>query len=389
MILGMREPLVLYLHIIESDSCQLAKLAGMKRYAAARGWRVESVSRFASRAKMVPGLLSRIRPAGCIVEGAGRYDNLPRALFGDIPVVYVDVLDEAVCGGAPRIVLDPEEVARAAWRELSAGNPESYAVSGFVRPHEWSRSREEAFRAIVERHGATCRVISAHRGESAERYIARQRRWIAALPRGCAIFAVQSPTARNLYAAARAAGRHIPKDLTLIATVGLEKDAVSGPPEVTVIQFDFERIGYLAARMLDQWAHGRLAEGSVERMGPLYVDRRKSTSGRGRHAAFVAGALETIRRDATNGLTVAELAARYPFSRRLFDMRFREAVGRSPLEEILHVRMEKAFTLLAQTRTSIGAIPALCGFGSNNELDKLFRTRLGVSMRAWRKRNAW
>ena len=379
----MGEPLILYLHTIPTDSCQLAKLAGMRR------WRVINVSRSASRIHMVPGLLARLHPAGCIVEGAGRYDDLPSALFGDIPVVYIDVLAEGICGSSPRIILDPEEVARTAWRELSAGKPSCYAVSGFVRPHEWSLSREDAFRAIVEGHGKHCDVISAHKGESVQRYIERQRRWISTLPQGCAIFAVQSPTARNLFAAARAAGRHIPKDLTLIATVGLEKEAISGPPDVTVIQFDFERIGYLAARMLDEWAHGRRAEGSVEKMGPLYVDRRKSTSGRGRHAAFVAGALETIRRDATNGLTAAALAARYPFSRRLFDMRFREAVGRSPLEEILHVRMEKALTLLAQTRTAIGAIPALCGFGSDSELDSLFRSRLGVSMRTYRKRQAW
>ena len=45
--------------MIESDSCQQAKLAGIRRYAAARGWNVESLSRQRSRAAMVPSLLAR------------------------------------------------------------------------------------------------------------------------------------------------------------------------------------------------------------------------------------------------------------------------------------------------------------------------------------------
>lgn len=84
---------ILYLHMIESDSCQHAKLAGIRRYAAARGWQAEAYGRFRSRARMVPGILARERPIGCIVEGAGRWDDLPPSLFGRTPVVYVDVLD--------------------------------------------------------------------------------------------------------------------------------------------------------------------------------------------------------------------------------------------------------------------------------------------------------
>ncbi|MBR1608441.1 MAG: helix-turn-helix transcriptional regulator [Kiritimatiellae bacterium] len=70
-------------------------------------------------------------------------------------------------------------------------------------------------------------------------------------------------------------------------------------------------------------------------------------------------------------------------------MRFREATGHSVLDEILHVRMEMAFTLLSRTKTAIGAIPAMCGFGCESDLDILFRKRHGVSMRTWRKRNVW
>ena len=82
------------------------------------------------------------------------------------------------------------------------------------------------------------------------------------------------------------------------------------------------------------------------------------------------------------------LAARFRVSRNLFDLRFREAVGHSPLDEILHVRLERACTLLAHTNTAIGAVPALCGFRCDRTLDALFRSRFGMSMRDWRRKNA-
>jgi len=380
---------ILYLHMIESDSCQHAKLAGIRRYSEARGWRVEAISRDRSRARMLPPLLSRHSPLGCIVEGAGRREDLPPALFGRTPVVYVDVLDEAVCGDCPRIVLDPALVARDAMRELSATKPSCYAAVGFVRPHEWSRERIRAFAETAKAQGAECRVLEARRGEGVSSYIGRINRWVPRLPKGCAVFAVQGPTARNVAAAALAAHRDIPRDLTLLCTIGMEKWSIPPPQGISLIQFDFERVGFLAARMLDEWMHGRRAPRSTERMGPLYVVRKESTRGRGRREPCIMEAVEMIRREACDGLTARDLSARFPGSRRLFDMRFREAMGHSVLDEILHVRMEKALTLLAQTDTAIGAIPGRCGFGSDSDLDILFRKRCGMSMRAWRKRNGW
>ena len=90
---------------------------------------------------------------------------------------------------------------------------------------------------------------------------------------------------------------------------------------------------------------------------------------------------------ATGAVLLSALAARFPGTRRLFNMRFREATGHSVLDEILHVRLERAFTLLAETDTAIGAVPALCGFRTNRALDFLFHARFGMSMRDWRKRH--
>ncbi|MGI5869419.1 MAG: helix-turn-helix domain-containing protein [Kiritimatiellia bacterium] len=75
------------------------------------------------------------------------------------------------------------------------------------------------------------------------------------------------------------------------------------------------------------------------------------------------------------------------WSRSLFELRFREAMGRSILAEIQHVRLERVEMLLTRTDMPIGAIASFCGYQSDIALRKFFRSRTGMSMREWRKRN--
>ena len=116
--------------------------------------------------------------------------------------------------------------------------------------------------------------------------------------------------------------------------------------------------------------------------------RRESTQGSGRREPHVLEAVEIIRREACDGLTPTQLVARLPGSRRLLDLRFREAMGHSVMDEILHIRLERVFDLLRRPNMPISAIADFSGFGSLRALDKLFRSRYGCSLRAWRKRNA-
>ena len=69
-------------------------------------------------------------------------------------------------------------------------------------------------------------------------------------------------------------------------------------------------------------------------------------------------------------------------------MRFREATGRSILEEIQRVRFDKIRYLLAHTNKEIGAITNFCGYKSPESLRRLFQKREGMSMSEYRKRHS-
>jgi LacI family transcriptional regulator len=363
------------------------KLAGIRRYCAARGWEAVAIERADSTPEALPEILRRHSPVGCIVDGTGRHPDLPPRLFRGTPVTYVGYPSD-IAGSRPNFRFDTDAIVQTAFRELSTGMPSCYAAVGFPNPPIWSHRRVRAFRNAVRSSGAQCFVFSAKSHvarESWEAFVARLAPWLAKLPEHCAVFAVSDETAALVTRAAAAARRPIPWSLTLLSVDNFADICESASPPISSIQLDFEHMGFIAARSLDgPWGDAE----SIAPVGPLLTVRRKSTSGRGRHEKFILDAVEAIRREACDGLSAAALIGRYPVSKRLFTLRFREATGHSVLDEILHVRLEKAFTLLSQTNTAIGAIPRLCGFNCDRTLDALFRSRFGMSMRAWRKKNA-
>ena len=381
-----------------------ASLAGVRRYAGSLRWDVLVVPPEESRPEGIPGLLSSHRPvAGCVVDGSDGRRDLPPRLFGSVPVVYMHADPSLYGRRGVRVGYDDEAIAEAAFRELSAGLPEAFAVVPFDYPtgrRGWSLRRERAFAALAASSGKPFFRFPWRR-EPAEARGARLARWLSALPRHTAIFAVGDMAAVETAAAARRCHRAIPRELTLVGVGDNASLSTESRPTLSSIRIDHELAGYLAAKAIseiissannaDLRASAALREKtqchSEILVKPLLAVRRESTGGYGRREPFVLEAMETIRREACEGLTVATLVKRFGCSRPLFDLRFREAVGHSAQKEILHVRLEKAFTLLSRTDTPIGAIAGFCGFASNIALHRLFRRRTGMSMGEWRKRN--
>ena len=385
-----------------SPSCA-EKMSGIRRYCQSRGWEAERVFRREFAAASMSAILRRPGLAGCVVDGVGNNVNLPPRLFRGVPVSYIGYM-RGRTGNFPNFHFNTEAIAEAAFRELSAGAPPCYAAVAHPRPMRWSRQRVDAFCDLALASGAECRVFR-RTDETQDGFVARLAPWLSALPVHCAVFAVSDAVAGPVENAARLAVRHIPRSLTLVSVDNFKELCEGADPPISSIQLDFERAGFLAAQALAEIVAARSAKkrkGFVNSasfvakntatspilVDPLLVVRRKSTSGHGRHEKFVAEAVEIIRREACDGLTVSHLLDRFPQSRRNFERRFREAMGHSVLEEILGVRLEAATTLLSQTDTAIAAIPDMCGFQTYRALDFHFRSRFKMGLGAWRKKHS-
>ena len=130
------------------------------------------------------------------------------------------------------------------------------------------------------------------------------------------------------------------------------------------------------------------------KFGPVRLVRRQSTRALRLNDPRITRAVEKIRRDATAGLTAADVLAELPFSRRVAEKRFRAATGKTILEEIQDVRFEKICELLLTdipighiallTDIPIGHIAGRCGMQSDSFLKRFFKARTGMTLREWR-----
>ncbi|MBR0056869.1 MAG: substrate-binding domain-containing protein [Kiritimatiellae bacterium] len=211
----MASPRILYLDTIPGDGIQQTALAGMRRYAGARGWGVEAVAVAESRPEKLKAVLAGNRPvAGCVVECADGRSDLPPRLFGKIPVAYFHAAPNLYGGRTTRLSTDNAAVAQVAFRELSAAAPAAFAVVGFRAAFAWSKERESAFAVLAQSSGRpffAFRRIGGTRGRIDAGREARLARWLSALPARTAVFAMNDVTAAEVVAAARAAGRRIPQ----------------------------------------------------------------------------------------------------------------------------------------------------------------------------------
>ena len=66
---------------------------------------------------------------------------------------------------------------------------------------------------------------------------------------------------------------------------------------------------------------------------------------------------------------------------------FHQVLGRSPMDHLLHLRIDKAARLLTRTTMRIGEISEVVGFNDSNYFTRQFRATHGCSPRKYRERN--
>jgi len=176
----------------------------------------------------------------------------------------------------------------------------------------------------------------------------------------------------------------VPHELAVLGVDNALEICEHTTPTLTSILLDHERAGYLAGQLLsDKMSHPRRkVAGGV--FGPVCIYHRQSTFVYSRNDDRVTVALKLIRRNACDGLSAKAVIAEMGCSRRLAELRFREVTGRSILEEILSVRIERAKYLLVHSSKSVAEVAFACGYGSANALRKIFESSTGLTPKAWR-----
>ncbi|WP_213937992.1 helix-turn-helix domain-containing protein [Pseudomonas sp. dw_612] len=83
-------------------------------------------------------------------------------------------------------------------------------------------------------------------------------------------------------------------------------------------------------------------------------------------------------------LTLEQMAAKASISTRTLSRRFREQLGVTPLQWLLHARVRRAQCILETTEMSVEQVALKAGFGSPTSLREHFRRVVGTSPQAYR-----
>lgn len=300
----------------------------------------------------------------------------------------VDVRDEFDFSPFPHITTDAESIAALAFDHLRACGCVEFAFVHSVEPTVWSERRGEAFQRLVEKGGLTCHVYATPpQGRPWDEDIGHLGRWLLRLPRGLGVFAARDQRGHHVVEACREAGLHVPDDVVVL---GVDNDPLLSQlcePSLSSVALDVRRAGFEAAQVLDRMMGGEhFAPGTRILVRPTHVSRRRSTS-----SSFGDDRVVTLARRyifehfAEPDFQVSGIAAHCGVSRRLLETRFVQTFGKTPLQMLIEMRMERARTLLLETTDPVHTIAVTCGFADANYFTKAFRRTHGKAPQSYRE----
>ena len=120
-------------------------------------------------------------------------------------------------------------------------------------------------------------------------------------------------------------------------------------------------------------------------LSPQGVTVRQSSDIFALDAPQLRRALHLIHTHATERIRIEDVVEELRVDRRGLERRFRQQLGRTPLQELHRVQVERAKDLLARTLDPIAEIALRSGFRDNNHFSLVFKRSTGVSPRQYRQ----
>ena len=99
---------------------------------------------------------------------------------------------------------------------------------------------------------------------------------------------------------------------------------------------------------------------------------------------YMREALSFIDQNYQNDISIEDIAAVCGLNRSYFGKIFRDTVGESPQEYLLHYRMARAAQLLKETKQPIGEIAPQVGYANQLHFSRAFKNVHGISPREYR-----
>lgn len=260
----------------------------------------------------------------------------------------------------------------------------SFAFFG-VRNVIWSEERKSGFCDRVRSYNGSLHVFEEEpKGTEGRETLIE---WLKSLPKPTALFCCDDAHALFITETCGMCGLKIPDEISVL---GVDNDellcSISDPP-ISSIDLDVEMGGYLTCRNL----HRQILDNSRTPfnvvINPISVHERQSTLFHNISDPIVEPMIRYMEENYNKNITVADILACMPFSRRSLEMKFRRVMGTSVYQYLNSVRVEHMAFLLSTTDKSIAEIAFEVGFNDSCNIARVFRKFKGCSPQEYRQKN--
>jgi len=213
------------------------------------------------------------------------------------------------------------------------------------------------------------------------------QKWLQGLPKPVAIFCADDMRAFWLSVCCRHADLKIPDDVALLGCGDHESFCHAVLPNISSIKIPYLQEGFAAARLMNEILDGKKPRDTCILLEPEEVIGRASTDTLLTGDQSVTRAIRLIRRDATRGLSVEDVAKAANVCVPILQKRMKTVIGRTVYQEIRRVQLEEAKKLLINTDLPLEEVAEKCGFGYLNRFMREFKIKVGINPGAFRKKN--
>jgi len=275
---------------------------------------------------------------------------------------------------------------------------EHFAERDFRHVAYWGRNpwgdSQSMFVGFKERADALGMVCHLHRfqrkrNESTKANANRNRHeftmWLRSLPKPIGLFAAGDWQAAKQCIDVCEAGLHVPDDVAVLSSANSHNLCQSCLPTISSLDIDEEGRVHNACDWLEKLMNGETMPTEPIMIAPKGVVERESTNILATSDRIVAAALRYIWDHLQTDLSVDTIADAVGLSPSQLQRRFRAALGRSVVQEILRKRLDEARHLLRSSNLPIADIGPKLGFHSDSYLYRSFRKHFGMTPVQYRK----
>lgn len=282
----------------------------------------------------------------------------------------------------PCVRTDDREGARLAAEHLLGRGMKKFAFVGSVQ-RTVPKWYAEAFKGALAAHEMDCDLFDLNPDEQNAR--AQLSGWLVGLTKPVGILACGNTISRMVVESCLECGISVPHDVAVLGTTDDELFSHACFPALSAVLAPTEQIGYRAAQLLHQMMRGKKVPPKTIYLPPLRVVERLSTDTLAVGDPQLVKVVAYIREHAFDAIGMDDLLRAVPMARRSMERRFHHAFGRSPVDEIRRIRIDRARQLLAETEFPMQDIAERCGYATYNHLTNVFKITTGLSPRDYRK----